>query len=79
MRMMKAFVDRALPIFPFEEDLYKRAGMDVRFVGHPLVDLVRPTQTRDELLRKAAPRRHCARAGLASGQPNQRARAGSPR
>ncbi len=42
MRMMKAFVDRALPIFPFEEDLYRREGMDVRFVGHPLVDLVRP-------------------------------------
>jgi lipid-A-disaccharide synthase len=52
MRMMKAFVDRALPIFPFEEDLYRREGMDVRFVGHPLVDLVRPAQNREQLLRK---------------------------
>ncbi|MGH9201854.1 MAG: lipid-A-disaccharide synthase, partial [Vicinamibacterales bacterium] len=34
-------------IFPFEVELYRRAGMDVRFVGHPLVDLVRPTQSRE--------------------------------
>jgi lipid-A-disaccharide synthase len=52
MRMMKRFVDRALPIFPFEEDLYRREGMDVRFVGHPLVDMVRPRQSREEFLRK---------------------------
>ena len=52
MRMMKRIVDRALPIFPFEEDLYRREGMDVRFVGHPLVDLVRPRQSREEFLRK---------------------------
>jgi lipid-A-disaccharide synthase len=29
-------------IFPFEEDLYRTAGVPVTFVGHPLVDLVRP-------------------------------------
>src|SRR5687768_17469564 len=29
-------------IFPFEEAVYREAGVPVTFVGHPLVDLVRP-------------------------------------
>jgi lipid-A-disaccharide synthase len=29
-------------IFPFEEALYRDAGVPVTFVGHPLVDLIRP-------------------------------------
>lgn len=33
---------RMLVIFPFEERIYRAAGVPVRFVGHPLVDLVRP-------------------------------------
>src|SRR5688500_11516010 len=40
MKTMKEFVDRMLVIFPFEEPLYRRADMDVRFVGHPLIDLI---------------------------------------
>jgi lipid-A-disaccharide synthase len=35
-------VDRMLVIFPFEEALYREAGIPVTFVGHPLVDLVQP-------------------------------------
>jgi hypothetical protein len=31
-----------LVIFPFEEQLYRDAGVPVTFVGHPLVSLVRP-------------------------------------
>ena len=51
MQTMKRFVDRVLVIFPFEEELYRREGMDVRFVGHPLVDLARPTESRASFLR----------------------------
>jgi lipid-A-disaccharide synthase len=40
-----------LVIFPFEEDLYRRAGVDVVFVGHPLVDAVRPAPDRAVFLR----------------------------
>ena len=39
LRTMKAFVDRVLPIFPFEEKVYRDAGIPVEFVGHPLIDL----------------------------------------
>ena len=52
MQTMKRFVSRVLVIFPFEEDLYRREGMPVEFVGHPLVDLVRVRQPRAALLRE---------------------------
>ena len=52
METMKRFVDRVLVIFPFEEELYRRAGIPVEFVGHPLVDLVRVEQPRAALLRE---------------------------
>jgi lipid-A-disaccharide synthase len=50
MDTMKRFVGRALVIFPFEAPLYERAGIPVEFVGHPLVDLARPTQSRSAFL-----------------------------
>ncbi len=52
IRTMKRIVDRVLPIFPFEEAIYQRENIDVRFVGHPLIDLARPRLERDAFLRK---------------------------
>jgi lipid-A-disaccharide synthase len=51
MHTMKALVDRVLPIFPFEEDMYRAEGVDVRFVGHPLVDLAAARESREDTLR----------------------------
>jgi lipid-A-disaccharide synthase len=39
---IRGTVSRMLVIFPFEEPLYRQAGVPVRFVGHPLVDLALP-------------------------------------
>lgn len=50
IKTMKRVVDCVLPIFPFEEALYRRENMDVRFVGHPLIDLALPAQPRDAFL-----------------------------
>ncbi len=50
MRSIREAVSRMLVIFPFEEALYKEAGVPVSFVGHPLVDLVRPTPDRAAFL-----------------------------
>lgn len=50
VRTIRATVDRMLVIFPFEEALYREAGVPVRFVGHPLVDLVRPAPDRASFL-----------------------------
>jgi lipid-A-disaccharide synthase len=52
MQTMKRYVDRVLVIFPFEEELYRREGVPVEFVGHPLVDLARVRQPRAALLRE---------------------------
>jgi lipid-A-disaccharide synthase len=52
IKLMKRSVDRVLPIFPFEADLYQRHGIDVRFVGHPLIDLAKPRLTREAFLKK---------------------------
>jgi len=37
-----------LVVFPFEVDLYRPTGVDVRFVGHPLADVVASKYTREE-------------------------------
>jgi lipid-A-disaccharide synthase len=52
IKLMKRRVDRVLPIFPFEEAIYQREGIDVRFVGHPLIDLATPRLSREAFLQK---------------------------
>ena len=52
LRTMKRFVTRALVIFPFEEALYREAGIPVTFVGHPLLDLAAPARGRDAFRRE---------------------------
>lgn len=41
-------VDKVAAIFPFEYDVYHKAGADTVFVGHPLVDIVKPALSRSE-------------------------------
>jgi lipid-A-disaccharide synthase len=40
IRAMQRFASRVLVIFPFEQEIYERAGIPAEFVGHPLVDLL---------------------------------------
>lgn len=51
METMKADADRVLLIFPFEAQIYRDAGVDARFVGHPLVDIAKSRQPRSAFLR----------------------------
>jgi len=44
IRRMKNYVSHLLVLFPFEEPLYRRSGVDVTYVGHPLADEI-PTHT----------------------------------
>lgn len=37
---IRRVVDQMLVILPFEQVYYRRCGMDVEFVGHPLLDLI---------------------------------------
>lgn len=40
IKKIKKRVNKMLVILPFEADIYKNAGIDVRFVGHPLFDVI---------------------------------------
>jgi lipid-A-disaccharide synthase len=51
VKKIKALVDRMAVILPFEKEFYARFGMEVEFVGHPLLDVVRPSQGREEFLK----------------------------
>jgi lipid-A-disaccharide synthase len=50
MRTIRESVAHMVVIFPFEERLYRDAGVPVTFVGHPLVDLARPAADRAAFL-----------------------------
>ncbi len=51
LKTIRAFADRVLVIFPFEESIYRDAGVPVEFVGHPLVELTEVHGSRSEFLR----------------------------
>jgi lipid-A-disaccharide synthase len=52
MRAMKRDVTKVIVIFPFEEAIYRDAGVPVEFVGHPLVEMAEAAvagRSRDQL------------------------------
>jgi lipid-A-disaccharide synthase len=53
IRHIKSRVDKMLCIFDFEEAIYKKAGVPVEFVGHPLLELVRSQCSRAEFFSHA--------------------------
>jgi len=50
LKTVKKYVREMCLIFPFEEDIYRKAGVPARFVGHPLLERVRAVFGRDEFL-----------------------------
>ncbi|MGZ9143952.1 MAG: lipid-A-disaccharide synthase, partial [Candidatus Binatia bacterium] len=50
VRQIAKTVDRMAVVFPFEVDFYRRHGVDVEFVGHPLLETVTTSQSRDTVL-----------------------------
>lgn len=50
LQKIARLVDLMLVILPFEEDIYHRASVPVRYVGHPLNDDLSTTRSRSELL-----------------------------
>jgi lipid-A-disaccharide synthase len=43
VRLLRDYIDKALVIFPFEEQFYRERGVNATFVGHPLAELPQPT------------------------------------
>jgi len=46
------YFDAMAVVFPFEEDLYKETGLKVKFVGHPLLDSVKPSIPKEDFIKK---------------------------
>jgi len=47
IRTIRRLVRKMLVLFPFEEPLYRQAGVDVTFVGHPLLDVLAAVPSRE--------------------------------
>lgn len=45
-------IDEAVVVFPFEVDIWSKAGCKTNYFGHPLISVCKPTATRDELLKE---------------------------
>lgn len=51
VKALAASVSQMAVIFPFEVPLYEKVGLPVSFVGHPMLDLVTVSMSRDEAAR----------------------------
>ncbi len=47
IRTIRRLVRKMLVLFPFEEAMYRSAGVDATFVGHPLLDVLAKVPPRD--------------------------------
>jgi len=52
VRTIKKRIDKLGVILPFEEDYFKQRGVDTEYVGHPLLDTVSTTLSRDDFFQK---------------------------
>lgn len=64
---LRQCVDRMAVILPFEEQFYRDAGMDVTFVGHPLLDEVKRKYSRKEALNRFGLKDEAVTVGLLPG------------
>ena len=52
VRKMKNLIDKMLVVFPFEVELYEREGIDVEFVGNPLLEVFEEPQGKEEFCKR---------------------------
>jgi lipid-A-disaccharide synthase len=52
IKSVQKYVDRMFVILPFEEDFYRRQGVNVEFVGHPILEDFAPELNREAFLRR---------------------------
>ena len=60
VKLIQRVVTKMIVIFPFEQEFYRRRGVDVEWIGHPLVESVRSSLTKAQF---------CERHGLAPERP----------
>ena len=50
-RTIKAYIDRVFVILPFEQEFYKKHGIEAQYVGHPLLDEMEGMDVNEEAFR----------------------------
>lgn len=70
-KTIKKFVTKVASIFPFEAEAYRKFNCDVEFVGHPLVDIVHPSMTKDDAMDYFGARPEAKRVLLMPGSRKQ--------
>lgn len=51
LKTVKQNIDKVITIFPFEEKMYKEAGCDVEYAGHPLLNQIPPRTDKTEFFK----------------------------
>ncbi len=67
VKKMKDLIDKMIVIFPFEVEIYKRFDIDCEFVGHPLLEVVRPVMSEEDFRSKFDLRKNEVLLGLLPG------------
>ena len=44
---IRKFINKLIVIFKFEQDFYRKFGIEAEFVGHPLLDIVQPSISKE--------------------------------
>ncbi|MEI6831923.1 MAG: lipid-A-disaccharide synthase [Candidatus Omnitrophota bacterium] len=50
IKCIKKFVYKMIVLFKFEEEFYKERQIQAQYAGHPLIDIVKPTMSKQELI-----------------------------
>ena len=49
VKIIKKYIDHMLVFFEFEKEFYKKHHISVDFIGHPFVDTIKPTLSKQEI------------------------------
>ena len=71
LEKIKKLVKKIMVFFSFEEQIYNDAGVDVEFIGHPLLELVKPTLSQEEYRRRMNAGKNDTLLGLLPGSRTQ--------
>ncbi len=67
VKKMRGLIDKMIVILPFEEEIYKNFEIDCEFVGHPLLEVVRPVLSKEDFQSRFDLRKNQVLLGLIPG------------
>ncbi len=50
IKTIKKYISKMIVLFKFEDDFYRKHGVKVDFIGHPLLDIVKPSMDKKQFL-----------------------------